>query len=107
MALGYQSVTQCQDNISSKEFAEWIAYSRLEPFGADLFQVYFGTVAAAITNTTRSKKNDKIFQWHDFFQPLDFEETHQTTEEQLAIVEMLNIAFGGNDLRANKNPSTA
>lgn len=107
MALGFRSVRDCQEHINSSEFAEWLAYNQLEPFGADIQPVYAGTIAATVANTTRSKSSDKIFKWSDFFPTLDSAEQHQSIEDQIAIVELLNEAFGGKDLRGEKNPPTA
>lgn len=100
MALGFHSVKDCQAAISSNEFTEWQAYDLIEPFGFDRLPAYFGTIAATIANTQRTK-NSKVFQWRDFFPPYG-ETKHQTTEEQISIIEMLNVAFGGQDLRRNK-----
>lgn len=94
----------CQNYISATEFAEWQAYDLLEPFGADRLPAYFGTIAATIANTQRSKRSDKVFQWRDFF-PQYGTTKHQTTEEQISIVEALNLAFGGRDLRGEKASS--
>lgn len=81
-----------------------MAYDLLEPFGADRFPKYFGTIAATVANTQRSKRSDKAFQWRDFF-PAYGTTKHQTTEEQISIVEALNLAFGGRDLRGEKASS--
>lgn len=67
--------------------------------------MFFGTIAATIANTQRAKSTDKVHQWYDFFPPFERVETHQTTEEQIQIVEMLNAAFGGVDLRDKKASS--
>lgn len=40
-----KTVKQLQQEIDSAEFAEWIAYSNIEPFGDDWEQA--GTIAAA------------------------------------------------------------
>lgn len=103
MALGYKSVRDCQETISSTEFAEWQAYDKIEPFGADRFPEYFGTIAATIVNVQRAK-GKKALQWFDFFPPYG-ETKHQTTEDQISIVEMLNEAFGGKDIRHEKASS--
>jgi len=54
----------------------------------------------------RSKRSDKIWSPEDFFKGF-YEKPAQTTEEQIAIVELLNMAFGGRDLRENKETPTA
>jgi hypothetical protein len=102
--LGYKSVKACQEGISSTEFAEWQAYDLLEPFGTDRLPMYFGTIAATIANTQRTK-HSKVLQWRDFF-PEYGGKPRQSTEEQISIVEMLNEAFGGKDLRDMKTTPT-
>ncbi len=103
MALGYKSVAECQEGVSSTEFAEWQAYDLIEPFGTDRFPVYFGTIAATIANTQRTK-NSKAAQWFDFFPPYGGVK-RQTVDEQIAVVELLNEAFGGIDKRGEKASS--
>ena len=107
MALGFRSVKECQAVINSTEFAEWQAYDLVEPFGHDRFPAYFGTIAATIANTQRSKSGDKVFQWYDFFPVFGSGAKHQTVDEQISIVELLNMAFDGKDERANKTTPTA
>jgi len=63
-------------------------------------------VACLIANANRDpEKHPEPFEITDFL--LKFgdqqESKKQTWQEQLAIVEMLNIAFGGKDLRQNVN----
>lgn len=85
--------------MTSAEFREWQLFSIIEPFGSQRDDQRFGMVAAAATNV-HLKKGAKPVQPSDFFPP--FEKRHKTTQtwqEQLQIVEMLNIAFGGKDLR--------
>lgn len=81
-----------------------MAYDMLEPFGHDRLPAYFGTVAATVANTQRSKRSDRVFQWRDFF-PAYGTTKHQTTAEQISIVELLNEAFGGVDKRGEKASS--
>jgi hypothetical protein len=100
LALGFKSVKECQETISSTEFAEWQAYDLIEPFGTNRFPMYFGTIAATIANTQRAK-NSKVLQWYDFF-PEYGETRRQTVAEQISIVEMLNTAFDGRDIRGEK-----
>lgn len=101
MALGYHSIDACQEAISSHEFSEWIAYDQLEPI-VPPWHIYFGTLTAAIMNTMRSKKSDKVWSYKDFYPDWQEHDISQTVDEQLAIVEMLNEAFGGEDKRQEK-----
>lgn len=101
--LGFPSVAACQDAITSTEFNGWLAYDRLDPIRPNWARL-FGTVAATIANVNRPKKSSKPYGWKDFF-PEFKQRTFQDQTEQLAIVEALNAAFGGKDLR--KKPPTA
>jgi hypothetical protein len=59
------SVARCQDEVSSSEFGEWIAYYSLEPFGDRLADLRMGTVASVLANVNRGK-NSPVFKPHDF-----------------------------------------
>lgn len=54
----------------------------------------------------RSKKSDKVWEPQDFF-PGFYVKEPQSVDEQIAIVEMLNLAFGGKDLRGNKETTSS
>ena len=78
-----------------------MAYAGLEPSGEERADLRAGIVAATVANTARDPKVQR-----DPFTPQEFmpkfetrEATEQTPEQMLAIVEMLNAAFGGQDLR--------
>lgn len=78
-----------------------MAYAGLEPFGEERADLRAGIVASTVANTARDPKTQR-----DPFTPQEFmpkfeskEATEQTPEQMLAIVEMLNAAFGGQDLR--------
>ncbi|MCL5995491.1 MAG: DUF4035 domain-containing protein [Chloroflexi bacterium] len=89
--------------MSSREFSEWMAYYNLEPFGEERADLRMAMLASLIANVNRDpRKHSKPFEPKDFM-PKFGEETHQTPEEQLAFVEMLNEAFGGRDLRPGKS----
>lgn len=53
--------------MSSHEFAEWIAYNRLEPFGHERHDLGHAIVASTIANVNRDSK-----QKADPFEPSDF-----------------------------------
>lgn len=83
--------------MTSGEFQDWKAFYLLEPFGSNREDHRFGVVAATIANVHRTKKSAKSYQPVDFFP--EFAPRRQDWQTQLAIVEMLNVAFGGRDLR--------
>jgi hypothetical protein len=85
----------------SRLFAEWQAYDRLDPIGAWRGDLLAGIVAATIANVHRDPKqrrdpytaNDFMPVWEPKPEPVT------TWEDQLRMVELLNAAFGGTDLR--------
>lgn len=77
--------------ITSVQFAEWMAYSRLEPWGQDRDDLRMGIVASTIANVNRGK-NQKPFKPDDFIP--DFEpETEEQAAERLIAKAM--AALGG------------
>jgi hypothetical protein len=64
------SVRRAQLEIGSEEFAEWMAYAELEPFGPIRDDERFGTVTALMANVNRdSKVRSEPFTAADFFPP--------------------------------------
>lgn len=91
--------------MSSHEFTEWQAYAEIEPIGYERGDLQAGVIAATLANVHRDAE-----QTPDPYKPADFihefwppdaadEEPRQSWQEQLALVEALNAAFGGKDLR--------
>ena len=77
--------------ISSRDFAEWMAYSRLEPWGPDRDDLRMGIVASTIANSNRGK-GQKAFKPTDFIP--DFEpETEEQAQARLMAKAM--SALGG------------
>lgn len=58
-----------QDEISSREFAEWQAYYRLEPFGQHVMDIRLAHLMAWIGNALGSKKKisarDVMLRWDE------------------------------------------
>lgn len=103
-------------HISSHELAEWMAYARLEPFGAERADVPLAMLMALTAEINRDKKKRrKPYSPLDFMPRFDLEAEKperkaQTWEDQLKLVEMLNQAFKGQDKRsgrAGSNPAHA
>ena len=62
------SVRRAQAEIDAHEFAEWMAYMTLEPFGPNRDDLRAGTIAAVIANVNRdSRKRSEPFSPGDFF----------------------------------------
>jgi len=95
------TVQELLARISARELSEWMAYFRLEPFGEERADVRSAIVAATVANTARDpKRRRRSFQASEFMPRFErLEKGRQTWEEQLQIVEMFNVAFGGEDLR--------
>jgi hypothetical protein len=95
------TVRELLARISARELSEWMAYFMLEPFGEERADVRAAIVAATVANTARDpKRHRRPFQASDFMPKFERKERErQTWEEQLRIVEMFNVAFGGEDLR--------
>lgn len=82
---------------------EWVAFSKLEPFGSEAAFLRAGIVASTIANANRNpKKRSRPYTPKDFMPKFGERPRVQSQEEQLRIVEMLNEAFGGQDLRQNR-----
>lgn len=89
-------MAELQARMSSREFAEWTAYYRIEPFGQDRVDIPGAIIASTLANVFRGE--------HEPFSPSDFmpsfeQQENQSPEHMLAVVEMLNAAFMGEDLR--------
>jgi hypothetical protein len=98
LALGHQSVKACQRAISSREFAEWKAYYRRNPFGPLRDDQRAGIVAAVQANIHRDeKRRSDPYTWDDFLRPKPTEP--QSWQQMLVIAEMWQAAMGGPDLR--------
>lgn len=78
--------------MSSREFAEWMAYFRLEPFGEARADWRAAMLAALIANVNRDPKRGKPFRIADFMPEFNAEsqrEPSKTSAEMLAIFKSL------------------
>jgi len=90
--------------MSSKEFSQWMAFSSVEPIGderADLRAALITSVLANINRNPETKPepftlSDFLF---DFWKVAEEEPEGSGWESQLALIEMINCALGGSDLR--------
>lgn len=86
--------------LTSNDFADWLAYYRVEPFGEDRADLRAGIIASVIANVNRDpKKRRRAFRPEDFIPKFDRKDERQPWQDQLKLVEMLNKALGGRDLR--------
>ena len=90
-------------------FDEWRAYSLLDPFGTEATFFSAAQIASAVLNTSRKKGTRAISPADivpDFIKSArralgQHGKVIQTPEQQLAIAELLNMRFGGRDLRGD------
>ena len=78
--------------MSSMEFAEWIAYSQVEPWGeerADLRAALICKILADI-NTPKGKQPMKLT---DFLLKFDREKPTQTVDEMIGTVAQINAIY--------------
>ncbi len=90
------------------ELTEWMAFSTLEPFGADADYIGHAITASTVANSTisvvksnGSKTAQKPFKTSDFMPK--FEKQEQTTDHMLQVAEMFTAGLGGQDLREDTN----
>lgn len=91
--------------MSARELTEWIAYNSIEPFQDERQDVLLATVAAILVNANRDPDTsseaipDDFLPWRDKSHYETDDEETPDTEAMAAMVEALNAAFGGDDLR--------
>lgn len=99
-------VGELQQRMSSREFTEWAAYYSLSPFGDERGDLQAGIVASTIANALRTEKS-KHFRPGDFMPVFEQDGQERSPEDLLAIVEQINAAFGGRDLRGRGRDGNA
>lgn len=97
MGLGGMTVGELLERISSRELSEWMAFFRLEPWGAVEEEYRAGLTASVVAETARDEKRRR-----KPFSPVDFmrfgyearleEEGAESSTEQLA--EKVKAIFG-------------
>lgn len=56
--------------------------------------IYFGTLTAAVYNSRRTKRSDRVWAWNDFYRDLSkTEEKREMTDDE--IYQTLRMMFGG------------
>jgi len=109
LALGWPSVGWGLARISSRELSEWQAFARIDPFNQQRADLRAGIVSSVIANVHRdAKKRPEPYGPGDFlpkFQENGSERVKQSPEAMLGLVEVMNRAFGGVDLREKAPPA--
>jgi hypothetical protein len=88
------SVAQAQREIDSQEFASWLAYDRISPFGEERADLRSAIVAATLANANRGK-GTKPFTTADFMPRWDAVTEVQTPEEMLSRLATHAVAHNG------------
>lgn len=84
--------------MSSAEFAEWVAFHNLEPWGAEYEALERGVIAATIANTARDpKKRKQPFSPEDFLIRFRKQTAKSKAGSLLDKVKMINRMMGGKD----------
>ena len=86
LALGHRSVAEAQSCIDSREFAEWMAFSQVHPFGDERADWRSGLIAATVANVFRGKQ--RAFRPEDFmprFGPLRATKTAAQIESEIMV----------------------
>lgn len=91
LALGRANVDEMLCEISSEQLSEWMAYSRLEPWGEERDDLRMGIIASTIANVYR-EKGKKPFKPQDFMPAFDPVSEEEATARLLA---KAMAAFGG------------
>lgn len=95
------SVRRAQVEIDAAEFAEWMAYYTMEPWGEDRSDLRAGIIASTIANTQRGKRT-KAFKPSDFMPNFDRpRKCKQSPEEMRALFRLITNASGGEVKKAS------
>lgn len=88
--------------MSSRELTEWLAFSQIEPIGDAREDLRAGIIASTIANSFRdTEKQKKPYSPADFM--IDWDNPPKREKKSpgnlLEMVERINVAYGGQDLR--------
>jgi len=92
--------------ISSRELSEWMALYSIEMFGQDRVELLLAQLLALTANVHRGD-DDEPMSAMDFMPWWPVEQAErdvQSPEQMLALIEALNAAMGGRDLRGGSEP---
>lgn len=102
MALG-RTVDELLDGVSSRELSEYMALRSLELLPNERLELLLATLIAVTVNIHRDPDSDTVepVQFLPWLAGDDDDDqvVQRTAEEMVATIEMLNAAFGGQDLR--------
>jgi hypothetical protein len=73
--------------MSGRQFAEWMAYAQLEPFGSPAQFWQAGLIASVLANVNRTKKDQKAFKPEDFMPRSMVEEPEERNDVGAKILQ--------------------
>ena len=82
--------------MSSREFTEWLAYARLEPFGPEADDQRMAQLMALIANVSQDPKRRKVPFTPDDFMPRRGPRPAVEVETVRPRIDAAMAAFGGN-----------
>ena len=91
-------IGELQGRVTSREFTEYMAYDRLEPFGPEREDLRAGIVASTIANANRDpKRHRQPYTAEDFMPRYGMvDDEGETDQEDLAAkIERAMTALGG------------
>jgi len=77
--------------MTSAQFSEWLAYSRLEPWGQERSDLRMGIIASTIANVNRGK-GQKAYTPQQFLPRFEEEDEEESTARLIA---QMRSALGG------------
>lgn len=93
--------------MSAAEFAEWKAFFRLEPWGEKRADARAALLAMVMANLWRGPDSEPA-NMETFMLPTaeqteeELEEEAELYEQHLAMIEIVNAMYGGDDLRKKR-----
>jgi hypothetical protein len=76
----------------SDEFAEWMAYDRIDPIGRKRADILAAHIVATIYNSRRAKASDKFFKIDEML--LDFDRYSEKPDAKEIMMENMKAAMG-------------
>ena len=102
LRLGRVNVDEMLDEITWVQFAEWMAFADLMPFGEDREEYRFASIVSTLANINRDTKKQRepwpldqfVLRFGDMPEP-QTKKKPQSPEEQLRISRAYFLMFGG------------
>ena len=78
------TVREAQNRINAREFAEWIAYDHIEPFGEERADMRAGIISSTIANSVRGR-NRRAYKPKDFMPQYDKQTKRQNQGDMMIV----------------------